>query len=863
MMQQYHEAKQAHPDTLLLFRMGDFYELFYGDAEEAARLLQLALTSRDKGENAIPMAGFPHHQLESYLKKLVQAGRRVAICEQVEDARQAKGLVKREVVRVVSPGTLTEEGLLDPLEANYLAAIVVGKEVAGLAWVELSTGEFWAMDTPLARLDDELARVAPREFLVSESCDALPGTSLREEVVTRRPEWQFSTASARECLLRHFGVASLAGFGFEEENSPGTQAAGGILQYLLETQKTSLVHIERLQLHDDRRTLQIDEATRRSLELMRTFREGKREGSLLGVLDRTTTSMGARLLASLLSQPLADREAIEARLDAVEEWVADPLLCQALRQKLRGIHDLDRLLTRISTGRASPRDLSFLAKTLACLPGLKAKLTGRKCWLLAELEGQVDLCPEIRARLEAALADPCPITAHEGGVIKPGCNSRLDELRELSSGGREWMAAYQAEESARLDMPLKVGFNKVFGYYIEITHTHRDKVPEEYHRKQTLKNAERYITPKLKEFEEQVLTAEEEARELEYQLFVELRNAAAEAAPRIRGTARALAQLDVLLSLATLALERGYCRPQLVDEPVLEIEEGRHPVLDALLPAGDFVPNDTRLDGESRRMLLITGPNMAGKSTYIRQTALLVVLAQMGSFVPARRAVVGVADRVFARVGASDELSRGQSTFMVEMTETARILNTATSRSVVILDEIGRGTSTYDGISLAWAVAEYLHDQIRCRTLFATHYHELTELEHSLEAQCNLNVAVREAKGEVAFLHRIVEGSADKSYGIHVARLAGIPRPVHHRAREILDTLESRNPRESRLPGLNATENSNAGAGNGHVQMRLFETAEHPLVRELSRINIEQTTPLEAFQLVRRWQEEWPSDDQS
>ncbi|NLZ03341.1 MAG: DNA mismatch repair protein MutS, partial [Pirellulaceae bacterium] len=696
MMRQYHEAKKACPDALLLFRMGDFYELFHDDAKIAARTLNLALTSRDKGENAVPMAGFPHHQLDAYLAKLIGAGLRAAVCEQVEDPKLAKGLVRREVTRVVTPGTLTDETLLDPRESNFLAAVCPGDWV-GLAWVELSTGRFVAAGFPLKQLADQLARIAPAECLVSDEAEPLPSSCGERMMVTQRPAWAFAQGGAEEALARHFGTAGLDGFGFTDSpaDKAAVRAAGAVLDYLAETQRGSLEHIDRLLPYRSGETLEIDEASRRSLEISRTIREGRREGSLLAVLDHAVTPMGSRLLAEWIANPLTEIGAISARLDAVEELVADAALTEDLHKALRQAYDVERLLTRVTTGRATPRDLSFLGRTLACLPAIKARLTARNSDLLSSIEARIDLCAELRSRLDAALVDQCPLAAGEGGFIRDGFHGPLDALRELTRGGKQWIARYQAEEMERSGIPsLKVGFNKVFGYYLEVTNTHREKVPETYIRKQTLKNAERYITPELKEYEEKVLTADEKAKQLEYELFIELRQAVAERRRQMQTTAAALAQIDVLAALAELARQRNYCRPEPVAEPVLDVADARHPVLDILQPEGSFVPNDIRAGGEAGNILLITGPNMAGKSTYIRQVALIVLMAQIGSFVPAARARIGVADRIFARVGASDELSRGQSTFMVEMTETARILNTATERSLVILDEIGRGTST-------------------------------------------------------------------------------------------------------------------------------------------------------------------------
>lgn len=855
MMQQYEDAKKACPDALLLFRMGDFYELFFDDAKTAARVLSLAITSRDKGENPVPMAGFPYHQLENYLARLIQAGLRVAICEQVEDPKKAKGIVKREVTRVVTAGTLTDDALLDPRESNYLASLVQADEVCGLAWIDLSTGRFQATTVATARLADEMARLSPAECLLSDEAEIFPAASNSTMLVTRRPAWAFAVAAAKESLARHFRTVALDGFGFDDEvDRHGLRAAGAILDYLQETQKSGLAHIDRLEPYRVGTRLEIDEATRRSLEIVRTMRDGHRDGSLLGVLDRTTTSMGARLLAEWMANPLTDTAAIDGRLDAVAELVADASLNDSLRETMSGVYDVERLLARVTTGRATPRDLAFLGRTLRKLPQLKAKLTARKSELLTRLEGELELCPELRSRIDAALEEDCPLVSREGGYVRAGYRAELDELRSLATGGKQWIAQYQADEIARTGIAnLKVGFNKVFGYYLEITRSQHDKVPQHYVRRQTVKNAERYITDELKQYEEKVLTADERANELEYEIFLELRDLVDFAAPRLRQAAAVLAELDVLSGLADLARRQGYCRPRVVDEPVLAIRNGRHPVLDVTEPAGTFVPNDVMIDAAEADMVLITGPNMAGKSTYIRQAALLTLMAQCGSFVPASEATIGIADRIFARVGASDELSRGRSTFMVEMTEAARILNTATRRSLVILDEIGRGTSTYDGVSLAWAVVEHLHDRIGCRTLFATHYHELTDLERTLSGVKNLNVAVREWEDEVVFLHKIIEGAADKSYGIQVARLAGVPREVIERAKQILSELEEDHLNGDGSPKLARRTAKNRGA---QYQLTLFGPVEHPLLDKIRELDVNQLTPIEALSTLQAWQEE-------
>lgn len=871
MMQQYCDAKAACPDALLLFRMGDFYELFYEDAKTAARVLNLALTSREKGENAVPMAGFPHHQLESYLAKILAAGLRAAICEQVEDPREARGLVRREVTRVVTRGTVTDEALLDPRESNYLAAVVASAAgsgpaeallrtakqpiagTAGLAWIDLSTGRFLAAAVPMERLADELARIAPAECLIAEDAP-LPPLDAHRTAITRRPAWAFAHDQALLVLNRQFGTHSLQGFGFGPEDVPALRAAGAVLDYLIETQKASLAHVVALVPYRLGQNLEIDEATRRSLEITRTLREGRREGSLLWLLDRTITPMGSRLLSEWVAAPLALREPIEERLDAVEYLVGQASLGQELRAGLRHVYDIERLLARVNTGRATPRDLGMLTRTLRALPALKSALHGCSASLLQQLEAQLDPCAELQTALSDALIEPdLPLAPRDGGIIRSGYHPELDRLRSLMHGGKEWLARYQAQQIEATGIPnLKVGFNQVFGYYLEVTNPHRNKVPAHYLRKQTIKNAERYVTPELKEHEERVLKAEEQAKLLEYDLFCQLKGLVQQTSTRLRASAAAIAQLDVLAGLADLARQRGYCRPRLVDEPVLDIVAGRHPVLDAVMEHGTFVPNDTKASPKDGLVLLITGPNMAGKSTYIRQVALLALMAQIGSFVPAKQATLGLADRIFARVGASDELARGQSTFMVEMTETARILHNATPRSLVILDEIGRGTSTYDGVSLAWAVVEYLHDRNGCRTLFATHYHELTDLAHALANVRNLNVAVREWQEEVVFLHKIVPGAADKSYGIHVARLAGVPRDVLERAKEILARLEQDHLDESNQPRLARKTRIR----RREVQLTLFSAADHPVVATLKDLDVNQLTPLEALTLLKRLQEQ-------
>jgi len=861
MMERYMEVKGENPGTMLLFRMGDFYELFFEDAQNASRVLGLTLTSRDKAsDNPIPMAGFPYHQLDAYLQKLIHAGFRAAICDQVEDPKKAKGLVRREVTRVVTPGTLTDDELLDPRRSNFLACVAPSKTTIGLAWLELSTGRFLLTELEPSQLQDEIARIGPAECLIPESAAQDGHFQMRSMepqaiVLTTRPDWCFAREEAKRLLNEHFGTKTLEGFDIDD--TPAVTAAGALLDYVRETQRTALTHIVRLEAWRRSRHMIIDEATRRSLELAQTLRDGRRDFTLLGVMDETSTPMGSRLLAEWLSSPLTDIEQITQRQDAIEELVNQLTLRDEVRELLRETYDLQRLTSRIATGRCSPRDLVCLAKTLGQLPRLRAKLAERKSKRLQTLEQRIELCPETHAAITEAIVDEPPLTIADGGVMRPGFNSDLDDLRDLMRGGRQWMAAYQQKESERTGITnLKIGFNKVFGYYLEVTASHRGKVPDDYIRKQTLKNQERYITPELKEYEEKVLRAEDRAKALEQELFATLRDYVATFVPLFLKAADAMAEIDVLAALSTLAANANYCRPVLTTEPVIDIRDGRHPVLDRLLPAGQFVPNDIRLglknaDDDQRaigRVQIITGPNMAGKSTYIRQAALITIMAQLGSFVPAKEALIGIADRVFARVGASDELARGQSTFMVEMTETARILNSATERSLVILDEIGRGTSTYDGISLAWAITEYLHDEIQCRTMFATHYHELTDLTSTLKHAANWNVAVQESNEDVVFLHRIVEGAAGRSYGIHVAKIAGVPRRVTERATTILATLEEEHITADGKPKVPQRETSR----QRRQQKSLFDFPEDPLLNEIRKLEIDSLSPIQALQELYR-----------
>jgi DNA mismatch repair protein MutS len=806
MMQQYRRIKAEIPaDAVLLFRLGDFYEMFFDDAKRAAPVLDVVLTHRQ----GVLMAGVPHHALDAYLPRLLEAGLKVAIADQMEDPRQAKGIVKRAVTRIITPGTVIEGAVLDPKQSRFLTALVRRRDRFGLACLDISTGDFRVteVDGPEA-LAIELHRLDAAECLLPEllhgewTRDAGFPATVRRILWTPLDDWHFAPDAASDLLRRHFGVQTLDGFGCRDLPL-GVGAAGAILHYAKENLRRDIGHIRALTTYHPGQAMVLDPATQRHLELVDPQPGGRREATLLHVLDQTATPMGGRLLREWLLRPLCDRDAILARLDAVGTFHDDPIALAELREALAGIRDLERITARLNLGSANARDLLALARGLRAVPGLKTLLAAYDLPLLGELRDRLRDRPALADEIEATLVEDPPPAVTDGGLIRPGRDERLDEFRRAATDGKGWLAALQTREQERTGIKsLKIRYNKVFGYYLEISQTNLHLVPEDYRRKQTLANAERFITPELKEMEEKILGAEDKARTLEYELFLALREQALAATADLQQTAAAIAALDVLGALAEAARRHRYRRPRLVDDPELTIRGGRHPVLDAAMQDERFVPNDTTLDGDRQRLAIITGPNMAGKSTYIRQVALLVLMAQMGSFIPADEAVIGIADRIFTRVGAADDLSRGQSTFMVEMLEAANILHHATARSLVVLDEIGRGTSTFDGISIAWAIAEHIHDHIRARTLFATHYHELTELALTRPGVRNYNVAVREYGDQIIFLRQIVPGGADKSYGIHVAKLAGLPAPIIGRAREILENLESHALGEAGVPVL-------------------------------------------------------------
>ncbi len=855
-MRQYQHFKGKHPDCILFFRMGDFYETFYEDARTCSRVLGLTLTSRDKGsENPVPLAGVPYHAIDGYLKKMLQAGFRVAVCEQVEDPKTAKGVVKRDVVRIVTPGTLTDDMLLEDKKDNFLCAIDLDvKGYSALSWVDISTGHFFVQRVPEKELLSELQRLTPAECLLADRRGELFEVETRKlakdigqltrAIITERPSWYFDPYQARQRLLKHFGAATLEGFGISNGDEDLIPPAGAIIEYLNETQKTTLGHIQSLRKVSRGNFLQIDPVSLRSLEILQTIRAESRRGSLLACLDETQTGMGGRMFRNWLCMPLCDVPPIEARQDAVQELRESLQKLTQIRELLSNIADTERIGARISTFRASPRDLLALARTLRRVPQLRQSLGDFKGELLTRLAGACDSMDELANLLESAIEPDCPPHLRDGGFIRNGFSAELDRLRSISTDGQSWLRNYQKEQSQRTGIAnLKVGYNKVFGYYIEITNAAADKVPPDYVRKQTVKNAERYITEELKNYENEVLTAEERALELEQRLFEDLRAEAAKYVRRLQQLADTVAQCDCLACLAYLAVRRNYTRPKVTADARLVIHEGKHPVLAEMLGA-EFVPNDVELGDGTGSIAVITGPNMSGKSTYIRQIALLTLMAQTGSFIPAKEAEIGLVDRIFTRVGASDELVRGQSTFMVEMTETANIINNATGRSLVILDEVGRGTSTYDGLALAWAITEHIATRLKCRTLFATHYHELTELAELFDNIRNYNVAVREWMDEVVFLHRILPGGTDKSYGIHVAKLAGIPKSILARSNEILEELESAFAEEATGDRLarHKTKESDGDA--------LFVQKHKSVLDKLATVDVNRLTPLEAINLL-------------
>ena len=862
-MRQYHNIKRQYPDAILFFRMGDFFETFYEDAKIASRVLGIALTSRDKNSGEpIPLAGVPHHAADSYLTKFIKAGYKVAICEQVEDPKKAKGLVKRDVIRVITPGTVIEPNILDKKANNYLASISRIGDQYGFAHMDLSTGEFSVTELETEnKLMAEIERVHPAECLVSERFEEENKAvkSIIETVnpaINHVPGWVFSPDAARSELIDHFQTLSLDGFGCE--NMPSAiSAAGALIYYLKDTQKQEVEHIKSLSTYSLEDHMILDADTQRNLELMRSLRDGSTKGTLLEVLDETLTAMGGRRLRQDMLRPLIDVKQIQARLGAIAEFHSRIVFQDEFREILKNMHDMERLIARISLGTGNARDMLALRSSLRLLPLIKEKLSNCEATLLCVLNEEMEDISDVAALIERSIYEDPPITLTEGNIIKDGYNTELDELRGVSSSGKEWIAKLQETERKRTKISsLKIGYNDAFGYYIEVTKSNLHLVPEDYIRKQTLVNSERYITPELKDYESRVLNAQERIEELEYEVFCEIRDQVAGSTQRIQKAASIVAMLDVLSALAHVASKCNYVKPNVNDSDEIIIKDGRHPVVERYTIGEGFVPNDLFTDCDEHQMLIITGPNMSGKSTYLRQVALIALMAQMGSFVPASEASIGIVDRIFTRVGASDNLVMGRSTFLVEMNETANILNNATRRSLLILDEIGRGTSTYDGLSIAWSVAEHILDKTKlgARTLFATHYHELIQLGNTHFGAKNYNVAVREWNDQVVFLRKIVEGGTDQSYGIHVAQLAGLPSGVIDRAREILEALEknSSNTDEEKTDVLEqpqpvAHKVSPETKYHPHIQLSLFGTKADDIVDELNDLDITNMTPLQAL----------------
>jgi DNA mismatch repair protein MutS len=856
LMRQYSAIKQRHPNALLFFRLGDFYELFFEDAVVAAKELQITLTSRNKEKGtAIPMCGVPYHAAEGYIAKLIRRGFRVAICDQMEDPREAKKLVKREVTRVVTPGTAIDSQVLEPRENNYLASVVGRNGSAGLALVDLSTGDFRATefcgDEPLARVRDELDRMRPSELLLASGAPSpLESRTGSGAIVTQTPldEWVFGDEYGARLLRDHFRVATLAGYGLEGHPF-AVAAAGAILHYVRETQRGSLSHLDGIRFYQQQDSLLLDPSTLRNLELVDPAFGESRSATLLGTLDQCVTSLGARKLKTWMLRPSIDREELNVRLDAVEELTKNTIAREELRRVLAAINDLERLLSKVTLETANAREMLALKQSLRPLPILRAYLTHFQSRRIGELHERLDELVDIHELLEKSIHPEPPVVLNEGGLIRAGYHAELDELRDLGQNSKRLLAQIELRERERTGIAsLKVRFNNVFGYYIEISKANLHLAAPDYERKQTLVNAERFTTPELKELEAKILDAEERTHTIERDLFTAIRRQVGSQAPRIRQTAAVLAELDVIACFAHLAAEREYHRPEFSDDGELLIQGGRHPVIERIVEEGQtgkFIPNDLFMNGDSDLLLIVTGPNMGGKSTYLRQAAQIALMAQMGSFVPAGRAKLPIFDRIFTRIGASDNLARGRSTFMVEMTEAAAILNTATPRSLVLLDEVGRGTATFDGLSIAWAVVEYLLTHTRAKTLFATHYHELTELAELLPGVKNYHVSVKESGSNIIFLRKVEPGSADKSYGIEVARLAGLPSAVIERAREILTRHEQS---EHSLSERLATPRT--APETGPVQLTIFTPLNAEVVNAIENADLDHLKPIDALILL-------------
>ncbi len=878
MMQQYMKTKEEYKDCILFYRLGDFYEMFFEDAKTVSRELELTLTGKACGlPERAPMCGVPFHSVEGYLSKLVSKGYKVAVCEQMEDPALSKGLVKREVIRVVTPGTNLNVQALDESRNNYIMSIVYVSDRFGISFADVTTGDYFVTEVDtLRRLTDELYKFSPREIICNEAL-FMSGMDMEEPkerlgaAIYSLENWYFDDELCKKELLEHFQVKSLEGLGVTDFGC-GVIAAGALLRYLTETQKTSLSHMSRLRPYVSGNFMIIDSSSRRNLELAETLREKQKKGSLLWVLDKTKTAMGARTLRSYIEQPLIDRDRIEQRLAAIEELNSQLITREELREYLNPIYDLERLIGRISYQTANPRDLIAFKTSLGMLPHIRLLLKDLKSPLLKKIYKELDALEDLYELIEQSIQEEPPVSIREGNIIKDGYQEEVDRFRTAKTEGKSWLADIEVKERDRTGIKnLRIKFNKVFGYYLEVTNSYKDLVPDDYIRKQTLTNAERYITPELKELEDTILGAEEKLTALEYELFCRVRDQIGSQVLRIQKTAKAVARLDVFTSLAFVADKNHYVRPKINNRGVIDIQNGRHPVVENMISNGMFIANDTYLDKGANRLSVITGPNMAGKSTYMRQTALIVLMAQIGSFVPAERADIGIVDRIFTRVGASDDLASGQSTFMVEMNEVSNILRNATADSLLILDEIGRGTSTFDGLSIAWAVIEHIADRrlLGARTLFATHYHELTELEGVMEGVNNYCIAVREKGDDIVFLRKIVKGGADKSYGIQVAKLAGVPKSVIDRAKELVEELSRADisAKAKNIAEEGRTKTRPKGRSKKHdeaypEQISLFEPAQdNGVAEELRKLDISNMTPMDAMNTLYRLQDRLKKDE--
>lgn len=877
MMQQYMEIKEKYKDCLMFFRLGDFYELFFEDAETASRELEITLTARDCGlEERAPMCGVPYHAANSYIDKLVSNGYKVAICEQVEDVSQAKGIVKRDVVRVITPGTLIDTGLLEDKKNNYLVSLYVSDMGCGLSYADISTGQFLCTEiteTNISqKLIDELSKIEPTEIIYYVE-EGLNQNNLIESIkkrlniyISEYDPWTFEKDYAINQVKDQFNVSAIEGLGFHL-NHLGIQSTGSLIHYLKSTQKRSLTHINKIDLYAIKEKMVLDIFTRRNLELTETIRGKDKKGTLLWVLDKTLTAMGGRMIRRWIEEPLLNAQTINQRLEAVGLLKDDILLRSELKESLKQIYDLERLSGKISFGSANPRDLVALKKSISHLPKIKQLFNNKPNGLLGHILDNIDLLDDIKSLIDISILEEPALSLKDGGIIKEGYNKELDELQRASKEGKHWIAKLEQEEKEKTGIKsLKVGYNKIFGYFIEISRSNLHLAPESYIRKQTLANCERYITPELKEIENKILGAEEKIVTIEYDQFIEIRNIISFEIERIQRTAKAVAELDVLYSFAEVAGENNYTKPAVNDSEVIDIKEGRHPVVEKVLENNMFIPNDTYINTDDEQLLMITGPNMAGKSTYMRQVALIILMAQIGSFVPADSATIGITDRIFTRVGANDDLSQGQSTFMVEMSEMASIINLATKKSLLIVDEIGRGTSTFDGLSIAWSVVEYICKSLGSRTLFSTHYHELIHLSETYNGIKNYKVSVKEDKDQIIFLHKVIKGSADKSYGIQVAKLAGLPKEIVDRASHILIDLEKKDTEDNNdlSPMVMESEaaltinheeiNGVNEKANEEEQLKFEDLMEPEIIKDLKAINLLETTPLDALNILYKLQ---------